>query len=156
MTIRLEKDGDDLLLFYAPEMGTEGIKDQLQKNGSITIKHTYLVASDMLIREENDLDETLVFTIGTVGDKFTEIDSDVLGTQHRIFFSNDIRLIPQMFTAYRNISIMKKIDEVIDRDLYIGGEWDKNGGVPLEVFKELLKAFPKSSFCAATSLFHHT
>lgn len=145
MTIRLEKDGDDLLLFYAPEMGTEGIKDQLQKNGSITIKHTYLVASDMLIREENDLDETLVFTIGTVGEKFTEIDSDVLGTQHRIFFSNDIRLIPQMFTAYRNISIMKKIDEVIDRDLYIGGEWDKNGGVPLEVFKELLKAFPKTA-----------
>ena len=86
MTIRLEKDGDDLLLFYSPEMGTEGIKDQLQKNGSITIKHTYLVASDMLIREENDLDETLVFTIGSVGEKYTEIDSEVLGTQHRIFF----------------------------------------------------------------------
>lgn len=145
MTIRLEKDGNDLLLYYAPEMGIKGIKDQLQKNGSIIIKHTYIVSLDMLIREENDLEETLVFTVGTVGEKYTEIDSEVLGTQHRIFFSNNIRLVPQMFTAYRNISIMKKIDEVIDRDLYIGGEWDKNGGVPIETFKELLNTFPKTA-----------
>ena len=145
MTIRLEKDGNDLLLYYAPEMGIKGIKDQLQKNGSIIIKHTYIVSLNMLIREENDLEETLVFTVGTVGEKYTEIDSEVLGTQHRIFFSNNIRLVPQMFTAYRNISIMKKIDEVIDRDLYIGGEWDKNGGVPIETFKELLNTFPKTA-----------
>ncbi len=145
MTIRLKKEADELLLYYAPEMGTEGIKDKLQKNEFITIKHTYIVNLGKLIREENDLEETLVFTIGTVGEEYTEIDSEVFGTNHRIFFSNDIHLIPKMFTAYRNISIMRKIDEVIDRDLYIGGRWDENEGIPKETFKELLNTFPKTA-----------
>ena len=145
MTIRLKKEADELLLYYAPEMGTEGIKDKLQKNEFITIKHTYIVNLGRLIREENDIEETLVFTIGTVGEEYTEIDSEVFGTNHRIFFSNDIPLIPKMFTAYRNISIMRKIDEVIDRDLYIGGRWDENEGIPQETFKELLNTFPKTA-----------
>ena len=145
MTIRLETEGNELLLYYAPEMGSKGIKDQLKRNGTITIKHTYTVALDRLIREENDIEEALIFKVGIVGVKYTEIDSEVLGTQHRILFSNDIRLKPQFFTAYRNISIMRKIDKVIDRDLYIGGEWDEKGGISVEVFKELLKTFPKTA-----------
>ena len=43
MTISLEREGDELILCYAPEMGTAGLRDQLKKNGTISIKHTYTV-----------------------------------------------------------------------------------------------------------------
>ena len=145
MTISFEIEGNDLLLCYAPEMGTKGLIDQLQKNGSLTIKHTYTVTRDRLIREENDFVESLVFRVGNIGEEYTEIDTEVLGTTHRIFFSNDIPLMPKMFTAYRNISIMRKLDEVINHDLYIGGAWEDNSGMPIEAYKELLNSFPKTA-----------
>lgn len=145
MTVKLEREGNELILYYAPEMGTAGLLEQLRKNETITIKHTYIVNSDRLIREDDDFEETLVFSIGTVGIAYTEIDSEVLRTKHRVFLSNDIHLVPNMFTAYRNISIMRKLDDVIDRDIYIGGAWEDNNGMPLEVFKELLKTFPKTA-----------
>lgn len=50
MSIRLETEGNELLLYYAPEMGSKGIKDQLKRNGTITIKHTYTVALNIIIR----------------------------------------------------------------------------------------------------------
>lgn len=145
MSIKLEKEENNLLLYYSPEMGTHGLAEQMRKNGTITIKHTYIVSLDRLIKEENDFEETLVFRIGTVGRDYTEVDAEVLGTKHRIFFYNEIHLVPNMFTAYRNISIMRKLDEVIDRDIYIGGAWEEKEGMTLEAFKDLLKSFPKTA-----------
>lgn len=63
MTIRLKKEADELLLYYAPEMGTEGIKDKLQKNEFITIKHTYIVNWGRLIREDAHWNTKTMFPI---------------------------------------------------------------------------------------------
>jgi len=50
-----------------------------------------------------------------------------------------------MFTAYRNISILRKIDEVIERDFYIGGDWENHNGISKETFDNLLEKFPKTA-----------
>lgn len=50
----------------------------------------------------------------------------------------------KMFVAYRNISILKKIDNIINNDLYIGGKWEEKNGISIEAFNYLLKIFPNS------------
>ncbi len=80
-----------------------------------------------------------------MGDKYTRIDSQIINTEHAFFFSNDIRLVPQMFIAYRDISILRKIDSVIEQDLYIGGVWEEKNGLPYDVYMELIRKFPKSA-----------
>lgn len=50
-----------------------------------------------------------------------------------------------MFVAYRNISILRKIDNLIQRDFYIGGNWENHNGISKETYYELLKKFPKTA-----------
>lgn len=50
-----------------------------------------------------------------------------------------------MFVAYRNISILRKIDELIGHDFYIGGDWETRHGISQETFMELVNKFPKTA-----------
>lgn len=73
------------------------------------------------------------------------LDSDILMLKHKFYFSKDISLQQNMFVAYRNISILQKIDQIVDRDIYIGGEWEKFNGISKESFLNVINKFPNSS-----------
>lgn len=147
-SISFETIGDELILRYTPAMRIEDITEKLSSNKEVLIKNTFTVNKKHLRisnDEEFDYEETLCFCIGSVDDKYTRLDSGVLGTCHSFFFDNEIKLKPEMFVAYRNISILRKIDEVIERDFYIGGNWEAHNGISKETFDELLKKFPKTA-----------
>lgn len=147
-SISFEYSGDKLILCYTPAMGIEDIKKHLSSDECVTIKHTFFVTKDLLcdnIDDEDDCEETLRFYIGTVGEVYTQLDSGVFSTDHSFYFGNEINLKPEMFTAYRNISILRKIDELIERDFYIGGDWENHNGISKETFDDLLKKFPKTA-----------
>lgn len=147
-SISLEYLGDKLILCYAPAMSIEDIKKRLSSDEAVLIKHTFFVTKDLLCENIDDEDvwkETLRFHIGTVGEAYTQLDSEVFNTDHSFYFGNEIKLKPEMFTAYRNISILRKIDEVIERDFYIGGDWENHNGISKEIFYDLLKKFPKTA-----------
>lgn len=146
--ISFEIIGDELILCYAPVMGIDGLLEQLSSGKKISIKHTFNVARDLLRNlneEEYDLEETLCFCIGQVGDIYTLLEAEVLGTDHSFYFGNEIKLKPEMFVAYRNISILRKIDELIERDFYIGGDWEDHNGISKETFDDLISKFPKTA-----------
>ena len=148
MTISFEKRDDKLILVYVPAMGIDDIIKRLDTEDSVPIKHTFFVKKDLLcedVEEEDDWEETLRFCVGTIGDSYVELDSEVLGTNHAFYFGNEIKLKPDMFTAYRNISILRKIDEVIERDFYIGGNWETHNGISKETFENLISKFPKTA-----------
>ena len=146
MTIAFEIENAELILSYSPAFGMDDVKRKLDSNDGILIKHTFWVSNNNLrLKDKDDFEETLRFCIGTVGDKYTRIDSQIINTEHAFFFSNDIRLVPQMFIAYRDISILRKIDSVIEQDLYIGGVWEEKNGLPYDVYMELIRKFPKSA-----------
>ena len=148
MTISFEKRDDKLILVYVPAMGIDDIIKRLDTEDSVPIKHTFFVTKDLLcedVEEEDDWEETLRFCVGTIGDSYVELDSEVLGTNHAFYFGNEIKLKPDMFTAYRNISILRKIDEVIERDFYIGGNWETHNGISKETFENLISKFPKTA-----------
>ena len=146
MTISFERKDKELILCYSPAMGTDELSDRLSSGEDIWIKRTFIVNKNLLREsDENDFDDSLRFCIGSFDDSYTLIDPDVVNTDHRFFFSNDIALKQQMFVAYRNISILRKIDDLIEKDFFIGGSWDEKGGIPFEVYLSLLDSFPKTA-----------
>lgn len=129
-------------------MGLDDITKRLDTEDGVSVKHTFWVTKDLLcedIEDDDDWEETLRFYIGAVGEAYTQLDSEVFSTDHCFYFGNEISLKPEMFTAYRNISILRKIDEVIERDFYIGGDWEIHNGISKETFDELLAKFPKTA-----------
>lgn len=147
-SISFEYSGEKLILCYAPAMGIDDINKKLSGGDCVPIKHTFFVTKDLLCEdanEEDDWEETLRFCVGTIGDSYAELDAEVLGTNHSFYFGNEIKLKPEMFTAYRNISILRKIDEVIERDFYIGGDWEAHNGISKETFENLISKFPKTA-----------
>ena len=147
-SISFEYSEGKLILCYAPVMGLDDITKRLDTEDGVSIKHTFWVTKDLLcegIEDDDDWEETLRFYIGTVGEAYTQLDSEVFGTDHSFYFGNEISLKPEMFTAYRNISILRKIDEVIEHDFYIGGDWENHNGISKETFDSLLEKFPKTA-----------
>ena len=147
-SISFEYSEDKLILCYTPVMGLDDITKRLDTEEGVSVKHTFWVTKDVLcedIEDDDGWEETLRFYIGAVGEAYTQLDSEVFSTDHCFYFGNEISLKPEMFTAYRNISILRKIDEVIERDFYIGGDWENHNGISKETFDELLEKFPKTS-----------
>lgn len=147
-SISFEYSEDKLILCYTPVMGLDDITKRLDTEDGVSIKHTFWVTKDLLcedVEEYDDWEESLRFYIGSVGEAYTQLNSEVFSTEHSFYFGNEIKLKPEMFTAYRNISIIRKIDEVIERDFYIGGDWENHNGISKETFDELLEKFPKTA-----------
>ena len=147
-SISFKYSGEKLILCYAPAMGIDDITKKLSSGDCVPIKHTFFVTKDLLcedIDDENDWEEALRFCIGTIGESYIELDSEVFGTNHSFYFGNEIKLKPEIFTAYRNISILRKIDEMIERDFYIGGDWEAHNGISKEIFENLISNFPKTA-----------
>lgn len=148
MSISFEKNNEKLILVYTPAMGIDDIKKKLYTEEIIQIKHTFSVSVDMLYESDDtddECEETLKFCIGEVGESYTQVYSEVIGTNHSFYFDNEIKLKYEMFIAYRNISILRKIDEIIEHDFYIGGDWEKHSGISKDVFENLIKRFPKTA-----------
>lgn len=148
MSIEFKKIDEKLILIYIPAMGIDDIKRRLNAEEDVSIKHTFCVTKNLLCEElsdEDEREEALSFRVGTVGEFYTKLDANVFGTKHSFYFSNEIKLKAQMFVAYRNVPIIRKIDEVIDRDFYIGGDWEAHNGIPKETFDSLISQFPKTA-----------
>ena len=148
MSIEFKKIDEKLILAYTPAMGIDDIRRRLATEEGVQIKNTFHVTDSLLFdfdEAEDGWEETLYFCIGVIGDSYTEIASEVLGTNHSFYFGNEIKLKPEMFTAYRKISILRKIDEVIERDFYIGGVWEAHNGISKETFDNLISKFPKTA-----------
>ena len=48
------------------------------------------------------------------------------------------KLNKRHFVAYRNISVLAKIDHIVEKDVYIGGS-DIKDHIPIETFELLIK-----------------
>ena len=147
-SISFEYSGEKLILCYAPAMGIGDITKKLSNGDCVPIKHTFFVTKDLLcedVDEKDDWEETLRFCIGRIGESYAELDSKVLGTNHSFYFGTEVKLKSELFVAYRNISILRKIDEVIERNFYIGGDWESHNGISKETFENLISKFPKTA-----------
>lgn len=105
----------------------------------------FLLTQGILVASEEFYQDVLRFRIGTVSQDYTKIDTNVVRTEHTFYFLNEIKLKAKMFVAKTGISILRKIDAVIESDIYIGGDETVEGFLPTDVFLELINKFPKTA-----------
>lgn len=145
MAVTFEKHDNELWICYSPEYGLGYMHEKFNQNEPVVIKHTFVVTPEFL-REENDARiEEAKFCIGELIGDYIRLFSEVTRTNHNFFFAKDIRFKLNLFVAQRGISILDKIDEVIDRDFYVGGDWEKNQGISMDTYMELINKFPKTA-----------
>lgn len=148
MTMEFIKLGKELIMVYTPISGATEILKRIKSDDGYNIKNIFWTTTSML-RELEDYDEdSICISVGKERNGYVEMDQNVINTKHKFFFKIDFKFSQKTFVAYKNISILRKIDEVIDRDIYIGNE--ESGKVngyclPEYQFEELVKTFPNSS-----------
>jgi len=168
--IGIRKTEDHLILEYESDQGdTEWVNRKLVENGYVTIRKVFTFTDVNLVENdeedgygrirnpfrftdenlgENDdedylFESTRIFILGKTVDGFYKINKGVLGLKHDLFLAKDMEINADTFIAYRDISIFRKIDQLVDEPIVIGGNSDHS--IPVDEFQTLLKTFPNST-----------
>lgn len=137
-----------LYLVYSPDafLGSfDSLVKGMKSENGILLKKTFLISRDSVDLQDDDIDdeiEEIHIKIGELVDNYIRFSPLIMMTEHNFYFSKDMKLTVDLFVAYRNISILRKIDRMIDRDLYIGNGGKEYEGISEEDYRQLVKATP--------------
>lgn len=138
----ITKEDYRLIAVYEPQFNFEDVCLNI-KEGKL-IKRTFYVNSNNLL-DINEDEGSVVFEIAKANSGFYHLNKDVFGIQHNIYIEQELDITYRWFVTYPNSSIMKRIDELIDEDLYIvKEEIPGKSCLPVSVFMELINVFPNS------------
>ena len=144
--INFEDRGTQVVLSYESEWGpVTWVDDKLRTSGEVTLSHTFTMRSaDLLsVGEDDEKEDIRAFIVGSVGGEYRSIRDDVLGLKHDLHISKSLRLTKSLFVAERNISIFRRIDELVDEPIIIGGAHPS--AIPVDEFNRLLRTFPTTT-----------
>jgi len=147
--IKLIKASDQLQLKYEPDgsNNVQWLDDRLQEDGEATLRRTFTFTSADLLTQSassNEKDDgERIFLLGVLEDGYYRVNKDILSLKHDLLLDAEIRISPATFIAQGNISVFRKIDELINEPIVVGGE--NENAIPLADFAQLLKTFPTSA-----------
>jgi hypothetical protein len=146
--IDFEDRGSSVVLIYSADRlgSTTWVDEKLDSEEEVTLSRAFTVRKvDLLSHEsDDDLDEDVRrFVIGTVAGDYRTIRKDVLGLRHDLLIAASLALRRKMFVAERDISIFRRVDDLIDEQIVVGG--DRLGAIPVDEFARLLYEFPTST-----------
>jgi hypothetical protein len=144
--INILKHDDQLLLRYTSDRYSDArwIDESLRKDGSVTLRRTFTFEQSRLLKEDDsDSEDVRTFVLGVADDDFYKIDLDILGLKHDLLISKGMPINHKTFIANRDISVFRKIDDLVDEPIVVGS--DSDGAIPLGDFEELLRNFPTST-----------
>lgn len=147
--IKLAKQDNQLLLIYQPDRfnNVRWLDEKLQKDGEVLLRRTFtFTPADLLTQPESsgqEDDGERIFLLGLLENGYYKISKYTLGLKHDLQLESAMKLGPETFIAQRDISIFRRIDELIEEPIVVGGE--NEGAIPLADFELLLKTFPTSS-----------
>jgi hypothetical protein len=146
--IKILKQDSQLLLKYKGGQfnDTSWIDEKLKQDGSVTLRRTFTFKADKLLTtsdQEDQFDDVRTFVLGVEDGEYFKIDSDILGLKQDLLLTKKMRLSHHTFVANRDISVFRKIDDLIDEPIVIGGTVE--GSIPEADFEELLRNFPTST-----------
>lgn len=146
MAINFIIDNENIVLDYESEtQPINWIDDRLDENGNYVFNNTFTVSKKELLPIIDSDNEYNIrrFLIGFVGDGYYTINKNVLGIKHDLLISNSVQLSKKIFVAVKNISIFKKIDDLIEEQIIVGG--NNENAISEADFNELLKKFPNTT-----------
>ncbi|MDO8486206.1 MAG: DUF4263 domain-containing protein [Candidatus Staskawiczbacteria bacterium] len=139
---------DDLLILSYESFSNEWVFRALKDKEEVTIKKTFTFRVKDLFDQKLDkitkldYDKSVEFIFGKLENNYFKIEKNKLNINKNLFIYKNISITSKFFIANRDISIFKKIDRLIDEDIYIGGE--KSNTIPWGEYNKLLKNFPNS------------
>lgn len=151
MGIKFQLNHDKLVCIYVPEYNNDVILEKINKDGC-SIKNTFFVKKkDLTTSIEDPYEEAICFIIGEKDGEYIKIDRSILNLRNNFYFLDTIHFEQKLFIAQKNISILKKIDALIEFDFYVGLENKHEHEISYELYIELVKNFPNSK-----ELYHYT
>ncbi len=151
MGIKFQLNHDKLVCIYVPEYNYDVILEKINKDGC-SIKNTFFVKKKDLTTSIGDpYEEAICFIIGKKDGEYIKIDRSILNLRNNFYFLDAIHFEQKLFIAQKNISILKKIDALIEFDFYVGLENKHEHEISYELYIELVKNFPNSK-----ELYHYT
>jgi hypothetical protein len=118
------------------------IEEGLEKKGFVTLRHTFTFTSDSLLNDSHGSDH-FTFILGNSNNNYYKIPKEILGIKNDLMLWKKMRMSVQTFIAVQNISIFRRIDELVEEPIVIGG--DREGAIPINEFEELLRNFPTTT-----------
>lgn len=154
--IYISKGKNRLLLAYQPDRfnSSSWLDDKLSTYDHVTLRRTFtftsaeLVAEDTFLEETDDVldeieDDIRVFVLGISEGSYYKIDRSILGIKTDLRLDKAMEISPRTFIAQRDISIFRRIDELIEEPIIVGGK--DASAIPLVDFEQLLKTFPTTT-----------
>lgn len=147
--IKFIKQEDKLILVYDSDSYNEPywVDEKLRDFGSVTLRRTFtFTQADLLSVPENlpyFTDDKRYFLLGKLVGNYYRISKQILGLKYDLKIDKEMKLKVSNFIANRDISIFRRIDELIDEPIMIGGNAECS--ITLEDFEYLVKTFPTST-----------
>lgn len=143
--MKFRKDNNLLILSYSPTNSSAWVYELLKKQKSVELKKTFIFTKDDLYKGNNEEYDSLYdveFVLGRLIKQYYLVEGEKLGIDHNIYVSEELNVKKEHFITNNNISIFRKIYNLVNQDIYIGGEQANN--LPLEEFERLVKSFPNT------------
>lgn len=143
--IEFKEINNKVILSYSSEYpGPAWVYHELDENEQVTISKAFSFTRNELIssRDEDNEDAPIEFEVATRTGKYYCFPKNILSLEHDLYIHEDISLERKLFIAERNISIFPKIDRMVSKSIYVGG--DDENAIPESVFWDLLKKFPNT------------
>lgn len=147
--IKISKENGRLLLSYQPDRFNTArwLDEKLHLDGRVTLRRTFTFTSADLVspvtQTDEDDDGERIFLLGVLEGAYYKVNREILGLKHDLMLDSAMKLEPATFIAQRDISVFRRIDELIDEPITVGGS-DANA-LPVDDFAHLLKTFPTTT-----------
>ena len=156
--MELKKIDNKLILIYhySEYQQDDWVRKKLDKDKEATFKRTLTFFKDeefdLEVENKNiDLEDIDIFNItdfkpiGFVlatlsNNNYYKVNKKTIGTTNQVYIHKEIDIQIDYFIAETKISIFKQIDNLVNEDIYIGGDAENN--IPIEDFDELIQNFP--------------
>ncbi|MGV7117706.1 Shedu immune nuclease family protein [Paenibacillus kyungheensis] len=144
--IEFEEIEEEIIFKYTPENGIRWILERFQHNKSIYINKIFYFEKNDLYKEidleEIDLEEEILFSFAKLENDYFRVNKNVIGIDQELLIHHSIKFKLSMFKTSNNISIFRKVFNVVGGDLSIG---PNESDLPLKELNRLLKIFPNST-----------
>ena len=130
--------------FYSA--GASWVDRKLEEEGEVTFSRVFTFEAEAVLNDLNQhvfSEDMRTFLLGVEDGVFYRVNRKILGLKHDLRISKKMEINVKTFVAHRGISIFRKIDDLIDEPIVIGG--DSDNAISVEDFKELLQNFPTST-----------
>ena len=143
--IEFEKRNSKVILLYSSDRPDPAwVYHRLETSDTVTIAKAFTFTKNELISsfDENYEYDPVEFEVAFKVQEYYLFPKEILSLNHDLYIHEDIRLERKLFVAERGIAIFPRLDCLVDRSIYVGGDNDES--IPETVFKQLLKQFPNT------------